>query len=85
MRLRGPEPAAVGAVLSGHDAELFFEGLCPANLSESNVTLAALRTRVASLRQAREVELCLKSCRPDPADASQHGVAYHVFGTRLRV
>ena len=71
----------LGAILQGSEAARFFLGLPPTDLSVSNASLACLRARVDALRAASFAEFCLKSCRPDPANTSETGVAYHIFGT----
>ena len=73
--------AYIGAILLGDEAEAFFPGLPAADLRESNATLAALRARVATLCDGTPVEFCLFACRPDPADTSMRGIAYHVVRT----
>ena len=71
----------LGAILQGSEAIRFFVGLPPTDLCVSNASLACLRARVEALCAAGSAEFCLKSCRPDPADTSETGVAYHIFGT----
>ena len=69
------------------DLEAFFAHLPAADLSRSNVTLRALRRRVAVLTaaDAPPCELCLWAYRPDPTKTGLFDVAYQVVDTECLV
>ena len=76
--------ARLGAPLTNEHATCFFHGLPPCDLTIANASLMQLKSIVHKLthEDSSPTEFCLWACRPDAADTSATGVAYHVVATR---